>query len=113
MNTRTKALRVSAIILSLVTLLGAAGSASAATWNQRHPRRAEVNARLDNQNRRINEERREGELTARQARRLHTEDRIIRHEERFMAAQNHGHITRAEQRALNQQENAVSGQIGR
>ena len=49
MNTRTKALRVSAIILSLVTLFGAAGSASAETWNQRHPRRAEVNARLDNQ----------------------------------------------------------------
>jgi hypothetical protein len=113
MNTRTKALRVSAIILSLVALFGAAGSASAETWNQRHPRRAEVNARLDNQNRRINDERREGELTGRQARRLHREDRIIRHEERFMAAQNHGHITRAEQRALNQQENAVSGQIGR
>jgi hypothetical protein len=113
MNTRTKALRVSAIILSLVTLFGAAGSASAATWNQRHPRRAEVNARLDNQNRRISEERREGELTAGRARRLHAEDRMIRREERLMAAQNHGHITRAEQRALNQQENAVSRQIGR
>jgi hypothetical protein len=113
MNTRTKALRLSAIVLSLVTILGAAGSASAESWNQRHPRRAEVNARLDNQNRRINDERREGEITAGQARRLHREDRFLRHEERFMAAQHHGHITRAEQRALNQQENAVSGQIGR
>ena len=34
-------------------------------------------------------------------------------EERFMAAQHGGHITRAEQRALNQQENAVSREIGR
>jgi hypothetical protein len=113
MNTRIKGLRVSAIALSLIALVGAAGGASAETWNQRHPRRAEVNARLDNQNRRINEERREGELTAGQARRLHAKDRTIRREERFMASQNHGGITRAEQRALNQQENAVSGQIGR
>jgi hypothetical protein len=30
-----------------------------------------------------------------------------------MARQNGGHITRSEQRALNQQENAVSRQIGR
>jgi hypothetical protein len=30
-----------------------------------------------------------------------------------MAGFNNGHITGAEQRALNQQENTVSGQIGR
>jgi len=30
-----------------------------------------------------------------------------------MARQNRGHITRAEQRSLNQQENAVSRKIGR
>jgi hypothetical protein len=113
MNTRTTRLRVGAIALSLVALVAAAGTASADTWNQRHPRRAEVNARLNNQSRRINEERREGELSAGQAHGLHAEDRTIRREERFMAAQNHGAITRAEQRALNQQENAVSGQIGR
>jgi hypothetical protein len=113
MNTRSKGIRVSAIVLSLITLVGVAGSASAETWRQRHPRRAEVNARLDNQTRRINQERREGELTVGQARRLHAKDRTIRREERFMAAQHHGHITRAEQRALNQQENVVSGQIGR
>jgi len=113
MNTRSKVLRISAVALSLVAFVGAAGTASADTWNQRHPRRTEVNARLANQNQRINEERREGELTARQAHRLHSEDRMIRREERFMASQNHGAITRAEQRALNQQENAVSRQIGR
>jgi len=57
----------------LVTLglaLGIAGisSASADTWAQKHPRRAEVNGRLGNQNRRIHTERKEGELTAAQAR---------------------------------------------
>jgi hypothetical protein len=72
-----------------------------------------VNDRLANQNRRINQERREGEITRAQANRLHSEDRAIRNEERTMAGFNNGHITGAEQKALNQQENAVSSQIGR
>jgi hypothetical protein len=66
----------------------------AATWQQAHPRRAEVNGRLANQNQRINQEHREGEITAHQARALHAQDRFIRSEERFMARQNGGHITR-------------------
>jgi hypothetical protein len=40
------------------------------------------------------------------------EDFAIRSEERAMAGFDHGHITPAEQRALNQQENAVSRRIG-
>lgn len=74
--------------------------------------RAEVNARLANQNRRIHEEGREGDLSASQAARLHEEDHQIRAEERLMASQNGGHISKAEQQALNRQENAVSQQIG-
>jgi hypothetical protein len=105
-----------AIVLALsFTLLGvSAMSASAETqWDRNHPRREQVNDRLANQNRRINQEVREGEISGYQARQLHREDRAIRHEERAMAGFNDGHITRAEQRALNQQENAVSSQIGR
>lgn len=55
----------------------------------------------------------EGEITKRQANQLHREDGTIRHEERAMAKINGGHITKGEQKALNQQENAVSRQIGR
>ncbi len=105
--------RIAVIILSLGVVAGTAGLANAETWNQAHPRRAEVNARLNNQNHRINQERREGEITAGQARALHAQDHFIRREERFMARQNGGHITRSEQRSLNQQENAVSREIGR
>jgi hypothetical protein len=47
------------------------------------------------------------------ANQLHREDRTIRHEERAMGKFNGGHITHGEQKALNQQENAVSGQTGR
>jgi hypothetical protein len=105
--------RIAIAILTLGIVAGATELASAETWNQAHPRRAEVNARLNNQSQRINQERREGEITAGQARALHSQDRFIRREERFEARQNGGHITRSEQRSLNQQENAVSKEIGR
>ena len=91
-----------------------AGGAMAETkWEKNHPRRDQVNDRLANQNHRINQERKEGEITKEQANQLHKEDRQIRREERAMASQNGGHITKKEQAALNQQENAVSKQIGK
>ena len=88
------------------------GALAETKWERNHPRRDQVNDRLANQNRRINQEYREGEITRGQANRLHREDRAIRNEERTMAGFNNGHITRAEQKSLNQQENAVSRQIG-
>jgi hypothetical protein len=113
MSTISTGSRIALTILSLGVLAGTTGLASAETWNQAHPRRAEVNARLNNQNHRINQERREGEITRGEARKLHGEDHAIRQEERLMARQNGGHITRSEQRVLNQQEDKVSRQIGR
>lgn len=108
-------------LLTLALALGAAAipvlSHAAADQDgqfaKNHPRREQVNERLARQNRRIKAEVAEGDLTARQGARLHREDRMIRREERLMAAQNGGHITKAEQRVLNQQENAVSRQIGK
>ncbi|OUL72723.1 hypothetical protein [Paraburkholderia hospita] len=90
-----------------------AGAASAATnWDVSHPRRAEVNSRLANQDRRVHQEVRRGEISHAEAARLHRDDHQIRREERLMASQDGGHITRQEDRALNQQENRVSRQIG-
>ena len=100
---------VAALVLSLGAGLTAA---SAETWAQSHPRRAQVNGRLANQNARINKEVKEGEITKGQARALHRQDRAVRQEERDMASQNGGHITRGEQRVLNQQENGISREIG-
>ena len=103
---------VATLFAGLISTL--TGNAMAATqWQKDHPRRAQVNQRLDNQNTRINKEVKEGEITKGQAAKLHKEDRQIRKEERMMASQNGGHITKQEQRTLNQQENAVSRQIGR
>ncbi|MGD0142986.1 MAG: hypothetical protein ABSC92_07495 [Rhizomicrobium sp.] len=94
-------------------MLGAATSASAGTWNADHPRRAEVNGRLANQNYRIDRDYRDGMITAGQAQALHSEDRAVRNQERFDASFRNGHITSAQQRALNQDENGVSRQIYR
>ena len=97
----------------LAVALGASSLAQAETvWQAQHPRRTEVNARLANQNRRINQEVRTGQISRAKAAQLHHEDHQIRNEERAMASQDGGHITKAEQHVLNQQENHVSRQIG-
>jgi len=109
----TRITKFSMIAIALATLGTSVTSASAETlWQANHPRRVEVNSRLAVQNFRINRGVADGRVTPLQAQRLHAEDRAIRNEERAMAGFNGGHITRAEQRALNQQENAVSRQIG-
>ncbi|MFZ1100725.1 MAG: hypothetical protein WAN26_15130 [Steroidobacteraceae bacterium] len=82
-------------------------------WQKDHPRRTEVNGRLANQNQRIHNEVKSGQINKAQAAQLHHEDHSIRREERTMASTNNGHITKTEQHALNQQENQVSHQIGK
>jgi len=109
-----------AAVALIVGLTGAMASTAMAaptpadtTWQKNHPRREQVNARLAHQNARIKTEVKEGDLTKSQAARLHKDDRQIRQEERLMASQNGGHITKQEQKTLNQQENGVSKQIGK
>lgn len=107
---RLSKLTVFALTASFVVT--SAGSAfAAAGWNASHPWRAEVNHRLANQNGRIDRDRRDGDLNRYQARTLHRDDHRIRQEERDMASTDGGHITRADQRVLNQQENVVSRDI--
>src|SRR5579885_2803852 len=105
--TRMKFFSIAA--LTLATLGTSFTAASAETlWQYYHPRRAEVNGRLNYQNFRIDRAEASGRITPLQAQQLHAEDHTIRAEERSMARFNGGYITPAEQRALNQQENAVS-----
>ena len=111
--TRILTIAISAIILTVSTSIFAAEGQAKKNWNKEHPRRHEVNSRLNNQNKRINKEVKEGEISKGQAAKLHKEDHQIRQEERSMASQNGGHITKQEQQTLNQQENGVSHQIGK
>jgi hypothetical protein len=84
---------------------------SVQSFRATHPRRAQVNDRLANQNARIREGVQSGALTKDQAKALHQQDVFVRQEERNMASYNGGHLTRAEQKSLNQQENGISAQI--
>ena len=103
----------SVLSFGVIAAMFVAGNAMAeSNWANSHPRRAEVNKRLQNQDRRIHREVKEGDMSKAEARKLHREDRQVRQEERDMASQNGGHITKQEQRTLNQQENSVSRQIG-
>jgi hypothetical protein len=110
-----RTVRIFILFISTLLLGGMAASTYAAEgqFNKNHPRRAQVNKRLNNQDKRINKEVKEGEITKSQAAKLHKNDRQIRKEERAMASQNGGHITKQEQKTLNQQENANSKQIGK
>ena len=100
------------LLVCLTTVFAASAHADTA-WQKQHPRREQVNNRLANQNQRIHNEVKAGDLTKPQAAALHQDDHQIRQEERSMAAQNGGHITKQEQRTLNQQENANNRQIGK
>src|SRR5580704_17894986 len=112
MSTIVTAPRVIALAVAGVFALGITGSAMADTpWQKAHPRREQVNNRLANQNARIHQQVKEGDLTKQQAWQLHAQDHQIREEERDMASQNGGHITKLEQSTLNQQENRVSQKI--
>ena len=101
-------------VAATVSLACLAAPAMADTpWQAHHPRREEVNNRLANQNARIHQEVKEGEMSHGKAARLHAADHRIRLQERRMAARNGGHITRREQARLNRRENHVSHRIGK
>jgi F0F1-type ATP synthase membrane subunit b/b' len=99
--------------LLALALLGAvpAGAQTQGKWDKAHPRRAQVNKRLNNQDKRIQQGEKNGTLTKGQAQQLHQEDHAIRKQERQDAAQNGGHITRQQQRQINKEENQASKQI--
>ena len=106
-------IKTTAIILGALATLGAAGAASANPWQMHHPRRVEVNHRLNHIDHRISMERRDGELSRGQARDLRREDTGLRGQERFMASHDRSHLTRANYRRLNREEDHLSRQVGR
>lgn len=109
-NTRKAVL---AAVMALFASTIASSAMAETQWEKNHPRRDQVNDRLANQDKRIHQEVKEGEMSKAKAARLHKEDRQVRKEERVMASQNGGHITKKEQKTLNHQENAISKQIGK
>jgi hypothetical protein len=99
--------------LLAVSLAGLSGAALAqdTQWQKDHPRREQVNSRLENQKDRIDAKVANGTMSKAKAAKLKKQDSQIRKEEKLMASQNGGHITKQEQKTLNQQEDAVSKKI--
>lgn len=91
----------------------AAAPAAQTQWQKDHPRRTQVNDRLKNQNKRITNEVKDGQINKSQAQALRSNDKTVRGEERAMASQDNGHITKTDQKALNQQLNQNSKAIGK
>jgi hypothetical protein len=97
------------VTLALLTI--AAPSFADGNWDANHPRREQVNDRLANQNRRIDNGVKSGKVSPQQAQQLHRQDHAIRTQERVDAASHGGHITKPEQRQINREQNQTSRQI--
>ncbi|MCB6182045.1 hypothetical protein LIN78_00550 [Leeia sp. TBRC 13508] len=104
--------QLSVIVLGLLTASAMVSvNAADGQWAKKHPRRAEVNAQLKEQNKAIHHEVKTGEMTKVKAKKLHQQNHHIRKEEQAMAKVNGGHITKAQQKVLHHQANKVQKKI--
>lgn len=95
-----------------LTLFAVSLSSMAQTkWQSAHPRREEVNNRLDNQQHAIRHDVKTGVMTRSEGRDLQRQDHTIRAQERADARVNNGHITQHEKTLINHEENNVHQQI--
>ena len=76
-----------------------------------HPRVNEVNQREQNQQDRIANGLKNGTLNAKQASNLEKREASVQKREQKDMAKNNGHLTKAEQRGINRQQNRVSRSI--
>ena len=113
MKTSTKITMTLAALAAVGTMLAAPVFAQETQWDKDHPRRTEVNDRLKNQNKRITTEVKDGQINKAQAKNLRSNDKAIHGEEKAMASQDNGHITKTDKKALNQQLNQNSQSIGK
>ncbi|HMK64823.1 MAG TPA: hypothetical protein VK564_03450 [Thermodesulfobacteriota bacterium] len=84
------------------------GNPTGGEFAKKHPRRNEVNNRVKNERKRINQGVKDGTLTPEQAQQLRANDRAIKKQEHAEVKANGGHITKAQKKQLNQELNANS-----
>ena len=105
------------LVLTMLACTIAAASFAQGPGHQRtnipnHPRVNPVNRRENNQEKRITNERKDGDLTKAQAHQDRRNLKTINQEKKDMRSQDNGHLTKADQKALNQQLNDNSKKIG-
>jgi hypothetical protein len=76
-----------------------------------HPRVNEVNQREQNQQDRIANGLKSGTLNAKQAGNLEKREAAVQNREQKDMAKNNGHLTKAEQKGINRQQNRISKSI--
>jgi hypothetical protein len=76
-----------------------------------HPRVNEVNRREANQQKRIGNGVANGKLTSKQATNLEKRETSVQNREQADMAKHNGHLTKAEQRGINRQQNRISRSI--
>lgn len=94
---------LTAFAFAIATLAFAQGPGHQRTHIAHHPRVNQVNKRIDHQEARIKDERKEGDLTHAQARQDRKNLKTVNQEKRDMRKEDKGHLTKADQNALNQQ----------
>ncbi len=119
----TNAFTKSLLILAVGGLM-LAGSASAQTSTTTsgagpgvvdpgHPRVNQVNNREENQQQRIGNGVKNGTLTSQQTANLEKRETSVQNREKADMAKNNGHLTKAEQKGINRQQNRISKSIAK
>ena len=96
-------------VAATVFALPVSAALAQTTYAERH----HINARKENQQDRIAQGVRSGQLTARETSHLEHQEAAINHEEHAMRAQNNGHLTAADRHVIARQQNAESRRIER
>ena len=78
-----------------------------------HPRVNEVNQREENQQQRIGNGVSSGKLNSQQTANLENRETSVQNREQKDMAKNNGHLTKAEQRGINRQQNRISKSIAK
>jgi len=78
-----------------------------------HPRVNQVNRREARQQKRIGNGVANGTLTSKQATRLEKRETAVQNREQVDMSKHNGHLTKAEQRGINRQQNRISRSIAR
>jgi hypothetical protein len=111
-NNTMKTLVLTSIATIICFASFAKGPGKLPTHIANHPRVNEVNRRIDHQEKRITEERKEGDLTKAQAQQDRSNLSAINQEKNDMRKMDGGHLTKADDKTLNQRLNQNSKKIG-
>jgi hypothetical protein len=119
-NTFTNSLLALAVGGLMVAGIGSASAQTSTTSgagpgvvDPGHPRVNEVNAREENQQQRIANGVKNGQLNSRQTANLERRETAVQNREQRDMAKNNGHLTKSEQKGINRQQNRISRSIAK